>query len=132
MDGSDVTEVLKTNEYSNSFIYGPIIDRIIAAICLALCALCIWSLFLANIQNVVLLLNILGAFFFGWMGLISISEKCRAFGFWLIKAVGYIVLLVGVIYLLSIIPVSVAIILGSVIIGFFIYNGLKKKHDVDK
>lgn len=131
LESSDTSETLKINEYNNSFIFGPIIDRILAVICLALSALCIWSLFIANIQSVVLIFDGLGAFFFGWMGLISISEKCRAFGFGLMKAIGYFVLLISGIYLLSIFPVSVAIILGSAIIGFFIYNGLKKKHDAD-
>lgn len=129
---SDISQTFKLNEINNSFCYGPITDRIIAATCLVFSAFCIWNLFFANVQNPILeLLNITMAFFFGWMGLIFISEKCRAFGFGLIQAIGFIILIVGAIYLFSIIPVSVAIILGSVIIGFFIYIGLKKKHDAD-
>lgn len=132
LESSDTPEILKTNEYNNSFIFGPITDRILAVICLAISGFCIWSIFFASVQNPALaLLYITMALFFGFMGLVSISEECRAFGFGLIKVISYIVLLIGAIYLLSIIPISVAIILGSVIIGIFIYNGLKKKHDVD-
>ena len=107
---------------NNGFIFGPRVDRFIVLICMFFF---IYSMLGASStfgKNIALwIIQASSALFFGWLGLIFVSENCRAFGFHLIQFILFTAILVGVIYLLTIIPVSAAIILGSLILGLFIY-----------